>query len=151
MFVAGPSGPLDAVAADKAGDILDTLFHLDLIESSSDPHRVHTDDNLPQDTRKPRNVEEAVDWLMESLSLREKTQIARSTGDETSALHYYLGEHIRNELRWWEGNPDLLEACQRMGDGENSGDTRDASAYIIDRFIDKIKSTHNLRVVSPDD
>ena len=61
---------------------------------------MNTDDKR---SRYPKSVEEAVDILIDKLSIREKYQIAKMTQDNLTGLHFSLGLGIRNEFSLWVG------------------------------------------------
>lgn len=59
----------------------------------------------------PKTVEEAVDRLVDELSLKDRTTIANIAEVELNLLHINLGEYIRNEFGLWSGNDDLMFSC----------------------------------------
>jgi len=104
---------------------------------------MNTDDKR---TRYPKSVEEAVDLLIDRLSIREKYQIAKMTQDDLTGLHFSLGLGIRNEFGLWAGNKDLLESCASLV-GQEIIHPDDASALIIKELWKKLRETYTLRVV----
>ena len=97
-------------------------------------------------TRYPKSVEEAVDLLIENLSIREKYKIAKMSQNDLPGLHFSLGLGIRNEFGLWAGNKDLLESCASLV-GQEIIHPDDASALIIKELWKKLQETHTLRVV----
>jgi hypothetical protein len=53
----------------------------------------------------PTTIDEAVQALMDKLSLEDKAAITRMSEDETSDLHHGLGRWIRNNWGLWQGGP----------------------------------------------
>ena len=104
---------------------------------------MNTDDEKVQ---YPKSVEEAVDILIDKLSIREKYQIAKMTQDDLAGLHFSLGLGIRNEFGLWAGNKDLLESCTSLV-GQEIIHPDDASALIIKELWKKLRETYTLRVV----
>ena len=104
---------------------------------------MNTDDEKVQ---YPKSVEEAVDLLIDKLSIREKYQIAKMTQDDLAGLHFSLGLGIRNEFGLWAGNKDLLESCASLV-GQEIIHPDDASALIIKELWKKLRETYTLRVV----
>ena len=119
--------------------LLETVFHLDLIESTmSDPTRA-----LPQN---PRTIDEAVDALIDELPLKNKTAIANLKDEELICLHPTLGGYIREKSGLWHKNSELLKYCCSFVEVDSlSAD--DASAIIIIRLWRRLKEIHTLRVV----
>ena len=94
----------------------------------------------------PKSVEEAVAFLIDKLSLKEKDQIAKMSQKDLILLHFSLGLGIRNEFGLWAGNKDLLESCAIVV-GEKNIHPDDASSVIITELWKKLRETHTLRVV----
>ena len=94
----------------------------------------------------PKTVEEAVDRLIDELSLKDKTSISNLADDELINLHINLGEYIRNEFGLWSGNADLMSSCCAIAKADKiHGDT--ASTIIIKELWERLRETHKLRVV----
>lgn len=94
----------------------------------------------------PKTVEEAVDRLIDELSLKDKTTIGNMAEDELINLHISLGEYIRNEFGLWSGNDDLMSSCCAIAKIDKiSEDT--ASTIIIEKLWERLRETHKLRVV----
>jgi len=97
-------------------------------------------------TRYPKSMEEAVDLLIDKLSIREKYQIAKMTQDDLAGLHFSLGLGIRKEFGLWAENKDLLASCASLV-GQEIIHPDDASALIIKELWKKLRETYTLRVV----
>ena len=75
----------------------------------------------------PATVEAAVRLLQGLVPEVEQARIAMMLDDELTALHFGLGQWVRNHLGLWGDNPALLKAT-----GEPNAD--DASVVIIRAF-----------------
>lgn len=75
----------------------------------------------------PTTVDEAVRLLQGLVPECEQAKIAALTQDELLALHFGLGQWVRNNLGLWGSNSPLLAAT-----GKDNAD--DASAVIIRAF-----------------
>ena len=75
----------------------------------------------------PTSVEAAVRLLQDLVPEDEQAKIADMTQDELIALHFGLGQWVRNNLGLWGMNAKLLAATEQ----ENADD---ASAVIIRDF-----------------
>lgn len=75
----------------------------------------------------PTSVEAAVRLLQVVVPDDEQSKVAAMSRDELRALHFWLGQWVRNNLGLWGPNPTLLEAT-----GTSNAD--DASEVIIYAF-----------------
>lgn len=80
----------------------------------------------------PVNIEAAVRVLQTMISESEQAKIAAMPEEELIALHFGLGQWIRNNFGLWQGNPRLL-----MATGEQHPD--DASSVIIRAFWQRLR------------
>ena len=94
----------------------------------------------------PKNVNEAVDFLYNALSLKAKTNIANIPEDELVNLHSSLGAYIRNSFGLWSGNDLLLQSCKEIL-GEDEIHPDEASSVIIEELWKKLEKEHLLRRV----
>jgi hypothetical protein len=53
----------------------------------------------------PNNIDEAMQALIETLSVEDQIAITRMTEDEVGGLHHSLGQWIRNNWGLWSGGP----------------------------------------------
>ena len=97
-------------------------------------------------TPPPKTVEEAVDRLIEELSLKDRTTLGNLTEDELSLLHINLGEYIRNEFGLWSGNEDLMTSCCFIAKRDKIHED-EASSIIIKELWSRLGETHKLRIV----
>jgi hypothetical protein len=94
----------------------------------------------------PKTVEEAVDRLIDELSLKDRTTLSNLSEDELINLHISLGEYIRNEFGLWAGNKDLMASCCTIAQTEKIHEDT-ASTIIIEELWKSLRETHKLRVV----
>ena len=96
-------------------------------------------------TKKPETVAEALDQLMVTLSLSQKTQIAKMPEDFLIRLHLSLGRYIRNQFLY-PRNERLLESCRQVAmDKYLHWDQ--ASAVIISELWKRLQESHKMRVI----
>jgi len=94
----------------------------------------------------PRTIDEAVQRLIEELSLKDKATIANMSASELGPLNNSLGRHIRN---WFGGdaeNHTLLWSCAKEA-GQTALTEKEASAIIISCLALELEKTHKLRVL----
>ena len=94
----------------------------------------------------PKSVDEAVDRLINVLTLKDRITISNLPEDELIDLHISLGKYIRNKFGLWSGNEDLMASCCVIAQVDYlHQDT--ASTIIIEELWKRLKETHKLRVV----
>jgi hypothetical protein len=94
----------------------------------------------------PTTVEEAVDHLVSSIPLRDKTRLATMKKEELYLLYPTLGRHIRARYGLWSGNEGLMESCRKLS-GQKDIHPDSASALIIMELWKRLQESHALRVV----
>ncbi len=94
----------------------------------------------------PKTVDQAIERLLEELTLKERVRIAKMEKSELKVLHITLGPHIREEFGFWTGNHELMESC-RILSGKDAFDIAAGSAMIINGLWARLKRTHALRVL----
>ena len=94
----------------------------------------------------PKTVEEAVDRLINQLSLKDRTTISNLAEDELISLHISLGQYIRNEFGLWSGNKDLISSCCTIAKMDKIHENT-AATLIIEELWKRLIETHKLRVV----
>jgi hypothetical protein len=77
-------------------------------------------------TNYPATIPDAVTAMLAELTGDVLDQIAATAFDELDLLHFTVGAAIRNTLGLWDGNWDLLEACEAKGPDEAAGVVLDA-------------------------
>jgi hypothetical protein len=93
----------------------------------------------------PKTVDEAVNFLISNLSLKDKSTIAKMSEDDLGNLQFSLGLYIRNRLLYPK-NDKLLESCrQEAMDKYLHWDK--APRLIIKNLWKRLRGSHKLRVV----
>jgi hypothetical protein len=140
LFVTG-SGEDDEAPLYQA--VYDTLFSFLMLGRDTYPEQ-----EAPAAEKKPlpRSVAEAVAYLIEVLSLKDKVAIANMSADEVHELNQTLGNYIRNAFGLWAGNDHLLWSCTKEA-GRKVFKEDDASAVILGALALELEKTHKLRKV----
>jgi len=123
--------------------VYDSLFNFLMLGRDTYPEQ-----ELPAVEKKPlpRSVEEAVGYLMEVLSLKDKVSIANMSADEVHDLNQTLGNYIRNAFGLWSGNDHLMWSCTKEA-GRKIFKADEASAIILGRLALELEKTHKLRSI----
>ncbi len=94
----------------------------------------------------PTTVDEAVDQVINSISLRERILMANLKKDQMAQLEQLYSLHIREILKEWSGNKELMKNC--LAHFENySLDETQLEAFIIKELLKRLRETHKLRVI----
>jgi len=119
-----------------------------LIESVYNLCEIHQD--LPETEKMlvmpPATVDEAIERLINELSLKDRALIANMAEIELDDLNLRLGQYIRNNFRLWTGNDALINSCKFIS-GEKNLHPDSASQIIIDELWKVLRGTHKLRVM----
>ena len=149
LNVAGPRASADPAIYQDTLNILESVYYLGLVESS-----MAADENIvnpmPPQIKKsgidPHNVAEAVERLIRSLPLKDKTTVANMSRDELPGLQLSLGGYIINNFGLLSGNQELMNSC-RSASKKMLQHEEDAVFVIIDALWEKLQQTHKLRVI----
>lgn len=146
LNVAGPRASEDPLIYGLVTVVLDLAFTLARAtagqpETSYD----HEEAPGPKDTHRPQNVDEAVDYLISRLSLKDKSTIARLSDADLSKLRFSFGVFVGNELLH-PRNEKLLESCRKAA-LDNYLHWDQAPAVIIRALWKRLRETHRLRIV----
>ena len=146
LNVAGPRASDDPSIYGLVTVILELVFAL--VTSKGDPPdssaKVRKADR-PESKEQPKSVDEAVQFLIPKLSLRDKSAIAKMSQNDLSNLHLSLGLYIKNRLLY-PRNANLLESC-RQAAMDKYLHWDQAPRVIIKRLWKILRQTHRLRVV----
>ena len=93
----------------------------------------------------PKTVDEAVDCLISSLTLKNKLMITKMSENELPNLHFTIGLHIRNQFLY-PRNDKLLQSCRETA-GDKYLHWDQAASVIIKELWKKLRETHKIRVV----
>jgi hypothetical protein len=94
----------------------------------------------------PKTVDDAVKRLIARMPLKFKVNLSNMDEGELINLHFTFGAFIRNQFGLWSGNEDLLNDCRQMS-GITFMHPDDAAAFIIGELWERLRKTHQLRVV----
>ncbi len=104
----------------------------------------HPDKGRP--STPPTTVQEAVDRLIDELSLKDKATIAGMVEHDLATLQTNLGAYIGSQFGIWSGNRELLDSCSVISlDARLHPDF--APSVIIKKLWKCLQETHKLRVV----
>jgi hypothetical protein len=146
LNVAGPRASEDIQIYSDAVIILEQVVQILTDEDRKSKIELeHSEKGRPSATP-PKTVEEAVDRLIEELSLKDRTTLGNLTEDELSLLHINLGEYIRNEFGLWSGNEALMASCCFIAKRDKIHED-EASSIIIKELWSRLGETHKLRIV----
>ena len=146
LNVAGPRASEDPLIYGLVTVILELVYNLSRAKGDTPelPYNV-TEADKPKFPDQPKTVDDAVNFLISKLSLKDKSLIAKMSEDDLGNLHITLGLYTRNQLLY-PRNDQLLESCRQTAmDKYLHWDQ--ASTVIIKRLWEELKVTHKLRIV----
>ncbi|MBI5061970.1 MAG: hypothetical protein HZB87_00435, partial [Desulfatitalea sp.] len=100
IYITGPMASEDEQIYQQTRKLLETAFYLGFVKSGVQPEHTATRSELPghKMTDHPRSVDEAVDRLKATLSLKDRSLLANMQPDELSHLNSGLGEYIKQNF-----------------------------------------------------
>jgi hypothetical protein len=140
LNVAGPRESKDPMIYRAVYDLLQTVYYIAISEENFVALR---------GTGMPKTVDEAVKRLIANMPLKVKSEMAKMEESELIDLHFSFGAFIRNQFGLWSGNEDLLNDCRQKA-GITFMHHDDAAAFIIGELWERLRKTHQLRVVKWD-
>jgi len=147
LNIAGPRESNDPKIYKAVGDILETVFHLDIINVSMPDLFSSLNSNSFSLPNLPRTVDMAVNILLSELSFKDKTRLVNMHEKKLTDLRLSLGKNINDTFRLGDENEDLLKSCRFLSE---TGRFRkeDAPLIIIKALWKKLKKKTNvLRIV----
>lgn len=146
LNVAGPRVSKDPQIYGLVTVILELVYNLEIAKDNRpEPSYNVLKTDKPESIDQPKTVDEAVDFLISKLSLKDKSTIAKMPEDEFCNLHFSFGLYIRNRFLY-PRNEKLLESCrQEAMDKYLHWDQ--ASTVIIKRLWEELRKSHKLRIV----
>ena len=149
LNVAGPRASEDPGIYQDTLNILESVYYLGLVESSmagdnniKNPMQLQ----IKKSEKDPHDVAEAVERLIKSMLLKDKTTVANMSRDELPGLHLSLGGYIINSFGLLSGNQKLMNSC-RSASKKILRHEEDAVSVIIAALWEKLQQTHKLRVI----
>ena len=136
LNVAGPRASKDSKIYESVKKVLTAVIHLDQVRTYlPDPERLHP--------HLPRTVDEAVEYLLNELPLKDRTVIAKMDEDELVYLHANLGRYVQDKFGLWAENWSLMQSC-RIRSGKNLSED-ECSTFIVKELWKELHETHRLR------
>ncbi len=148
LHVSGPSQKEDRRIYHATHDLLQAVYFLNLTEASVSLSM----DSKKQDTERsggdplPGSVDDAVDRIIEAMSLKDRAQLANFRAEEIAALQLTLGLYIKAKLDHWSGRTAFDHSCEAAAEKEKI-DKSNLSMVLIKLIWKKLRDTHRLRVV----
>ena len=91
-------------------------------------------------------VDDALDHLEKTLSLKDKATIANMVAGELASLHFTLGDYINRNYGLFTEDSALLTDCRRRS-GQWTLEPDAAAAYIIRQLWERLRDTHRIRII----
>ena len=145
LNVAGPRASKDRQVYSDVVIILEKVVQI-LTDEDKNSSVDFNPDTKRKPLKPPKTVEQAVERLIDELSLKDRTTLGNLAEDELINLHINLGEYIRNEFGLWSGNEDLMSSCCTIAKMDKIHEDT-ASTIIIEALWERLRETHKLRVV----
>jgi Circularly permutated YpsA SLOG family/Domain of unknown function (DUF6794) len=149
LNVAGPRASEDPAIYQDTLNILESVYYLGLVDSnlaSGDTARSPIQAQMKLPAKEPQSVPEAVERLISSLPLKDKTTIANMSRNELPGLHLSLENYIANNFGLLSGNRELMQSC-RSASKEKLHHEAEAVMVIITALWKELQQTHKLRVI----
>ena len=149
LNVAGPRASKDSKIYQDTLNIIESVYYLGLIERVMPGAGVPSSpmpESFNQAANGPSTLEQAVQRLIDQMSLKDKAMLANMLKDELPQLHFTLGSYIINKFGLLSGNTQLMEAC-RLEAGGKLRNEEEAAAVIIEALWQRLQQTHKLRVI----
>lgn len=145
LNVAGPRESKDPTIYQATRNLLETVFHIDIIADSM-PGTVMRPSSgktaFPGRDGMPATVEEAVSQLMNQLSPMDKTRIASAKREQ---LRDFSGL-LKHQFGLAGENRQLIAECKKFG-GYPDTEEPDALMVILRVFREKLRQSGHLRIV----
>lgn len=146
LNIAGPRASEDPSIYGLVTVILELVFTLKTAKSDkpgrSDGKQKISDSQRPE---QPKTVEEAVNFLISKLSLKDKSSVAKMSEADLGNLQLSFGLYVRNRLLY-PRNDALLESC-RQAAMDKYLHWDQAPGVIIKKLWQELQKSHKLRVV----
>lgn len=146
LNVAGPRDSKDPSIYGLVTVILELVLTLRTVkEDRCEPSRDIIATDIPEGIDQPETVDEAVNFLISKLSLKDKSVISKMSQDKLNDLHFSFGLYIKNRL-FYPRNDKLLESCRQEAKDKYLH-WNQAPTVIIKRLWEALRKSHKLRVV----
>ncbi|MGM0454239.1 MAG: putative molybdenum carrier protein [Thermodesulfobacteriota bacterium] len=149
LNVAGPRASKDPEIYKSTYELLETVFHIDLIFNTM-PGLRQAENDEGKDSKSevvlPATVAAAVEELVNQLPAMDKARIASLPVEKVEALGDSWGRHVQQQFGLDGGNDALLSDCQALA-GKTGLSPHEAAMLILRQFWKKLKQSGHLRVV----
>jgi hypothetical protein len=146
LNVAGPRDSKDPAIYGLVTVILELVFTLSTVKDhQSEPSRDIMETDIPEAINQPETVDDAVNFLISMLSLKDKSAISKMSEERLNDLQFTFGLYIKNRLLY-PRNDKLLESC-RQDAMDKYLHWDQASTVIIKKLWEALRKSHKLRVV----
>ena len=139
LNVAGSGVSNDPGLCKTIAKVFETVLYLDMMGYS-----LRTADQLTKDM--PTSVEDAADYIVGRLPLKDRAIIANMEAEDLAALHSSLGEYIRNNFGVRGENKPLIESCQSIIEKTKAQEEGPESVIIKEVWM-RLNKTHRLRLM----
>jgi hypothetical protein len=148
LNVTGPRDEQDPKIYQATLDIIQAVFFLNLTESNmSHPIHAHRHKkNRPGTVILPKTIVEAIDLILNGMSLKDRSTMANLREEELPSLQLTLGLYIKRQLDQWPQDEAFAASCVAASKEEGM-DESSLSMVIIKKLWKKLKETHRLRIV----
>lgn len=149
LNVAGPRASKDSEIYQTTYELLETVFHIDLIFNTMPGLRQAENGDRAESEGAvvlPATVAEAVEELVNWLPAMDKARIASLSAEKMEALGDSWGRHIQQQFAIGEGNEALLADCRALA-GTAELTPHGAAMVILREFWNQLKRLGHLRVV----
>ncbi|MDY0220779.1 MAG: putative molybdenum carrier protein [Desulfobacterium sp.] len=148
LNVAGPRASSDPGIYRDVKAILETMIYMQLMETGpetlKDEEFILIERKAPSPV--PSTVEEAVDFIVRNLTLRNRSLIANSRKNNIASLYFSMADYLKVKLALDAGNMQLIADCA-LAQGRETLDVEDAAMVILKRIKQRLERDHVLRVV----
>ena len=144
LNVAGPRASTDPNIYRAAVDIIEAVSFLNLSENN--PMQTRDADSKAVISKPPRDIQGAVDEIIEGMTLKDRAAMANLTEGELAPLQLNLGMYIRQQLTLWSSSDAFNTSCHEAA-LEEGLDSSNIPMVIIKKIWRQLKKTHRLRIV----
>ena len=116
-------------------DILESVCELSIAHEKGEPY-----------AEPPATIDEAVDRLIATLDLREKSVLTRMSQGEIDSLYTWTANYFKIIFGPWIKCQSLLRSC-RFKSGKTNISKDDATRIILDTLWEELRKTHQLKIV----
>jgi hypothetical protein len=148
LNVTGPRDEQDPKIYRATLDIIQAVFFLNLTETNmSNPIHVQgTPGNESPPVSSPKTIEDAVDLILNGMSLKNRSTMANLREKELPSLQLTLGLYIKRQLDKWPYDKAFSASCSAASKEEGM-DESSLTMVMIKKLWKKLIKTHRLRIV----